>query len=585
MFELPGWCKYIMREKWQVTRAASQDINHRFEVESQKLKFSRFRADGKSIPRLFTAYRLVFFSCALYLVSCDVLLANNLSVSNVSVASRDASADTATIQFDISWSNSFRNQDNWDAAWVFMKYSTDGGTTWNHATLKTSGTTPTGFSAGSGTSIAISVPTDKYGGFVYRSAAGSGSLSTTAVKFVWDYGTSGVSDTASVVIKVFGIEMVYIPTASFYAGDAETANLEMHFESGATGAALQITSEASLTLGGSGAGSLGNNNGGAGAVADDFNDSTPQTLPAAFPKGYAAFYLMKYEITQGQYTDFLNSLTRLQQNKRVGADVTGDAPAGGAVWVMSNQTYEDYRNTIKCPASGNGTTSPIVFSTTRSDRPCNFLSWMDVAAFLDWAALRPMTELEFEKAAHGPLTPAKGGYAWNTTSITAAAVISGTENGTETITTSGANCCYNSTSLSGGDAGNYGPVRAGIFATASSTRASSGAGYYGNMELTGSVYDMCVCVGSTTGRSFTGTHGDGVLTTTASYEGNATNTDWPGIDGTPARGVTSGTGGGARSGSWGESASHCRICDRHYANYNYDVRTGFEGGRAARTAP
>lgn len=31
-------------------------------------------------------------------------------------------------------------------------------------------------------------------------------------------------------------------------------------------------------------------------------------IPAAFPKGYNAFYLMKYEISQGQLTDFFNFL-------------------------------------------------------------------------------------------------------------------------------------------------------------------------------------------------------------------------------------------------------------------------------------
>jgi formylglycine-generating enzyme required for sulfatase activity len=42
----------------------------------------------------------------------------------------------------------------------------------------------------------------------------------------------------------------------------------------------------------------------------------------------------------------------------------------------------------------------------------NILSWFDVAAYLDWAALRPMTELEFEKVCRGPENRIAGEYAW-----------------------------------------------------------------------------------------------------------------------------------------------------------------------------
>ena len=56
--------------------------------------------------------------------------------------------------------------------------------------------------------------------------------------------------------------MVYVPQGSFYVGDGQTLNAELYgnFEEGTTGNAFQITSEAAITLGGGGAGSLGNNN-------------------------------------------------------------------------------------------------------------------------------------------------------------------------------------------------------------------------------------------------------------------------------------------------------------------------------------
>ena len=78
---------------------------------------------------------------------------------------------------------------------------------------------------------------------------------------------------------------------------------------------------------------------------------------------------------------------------------------------------------------------------------------MDLAAFLDWDALRPMTELEFEKMSRGPLLPIAGEYIWGNQTIAAATTISGTtEDGTETITApANANANYGNTTFNGGD--------------------------------------------------------------------------------------------------------------------------------------
>ncbi len=171
---------------------------------------------GREIP-------VLIFSAFLFLASSSLAFANNLAITNTGIASQDTSADTETLQFDISWSNSWRDTTNYDAAWIFVKYSTDAGATWNHATLKNTGTNPSGYSVGSGTGLEIVVPTDRKGLFVERSAVGSGSLSTTAVQIVWDYGIDGVSDTNAASMdtqfKIIGIEMVYIPQAPFFAGD------------------------------------------------------------------------------------------------------------------------------------------------------------------------------------------------------------------------------------------------------------------------------------------------------------------------------------------------------------------------------
>lgn len=461
--------------------------------------------------------------------------ANNLAVSSVSLTGVSVGSGTAKVQFNLSQENSWRDAANYDAAWVFVKYSTDAGVTWNHATLKTSGTNPAGFSAGTGTALDIVVPADKKGAFLQRSLTGSGPVSTNTIQLVWDYTADGVSASATARVKVFAVEMVYIPTGAFYAGSGGAETSAFYTYPTATSAYL-INSEAAITVGTT-AGNLY-------YPLSTYGGDQAGPIPAAFPKGYTAFYLMKYEISQGQYADFLNTITSAQATTRYPGQTT-------------------YRHTI----SG---THPN-YSASRPDRACNWISWADVTAYSDWAALRPMTELEFEKAARGTIAPVANEYAWGSTSITAAQNISGVENGTETITNAGANCAYNNTTFIGGDAGT-GPLRCGIFATATSARASSGAGYYGNMELSGNLWERPVTVGNATGRAFTGLHGDGTL----DGSGNANVTNWP---------VTDAIGSGYRGGVWGIDATAERVSDRTYAASTDATRLYNIGGRCARTSP
>jgi len=61
------------------------------------------------------------------------------------------------------------------------------------------------------------------------------------------------------------------------------------------------------------------------------------------------------------------------------------------------------------------------------------------------------------------------------------------------------------------------------------------------------------------GRQFEGCHGDGVLSTVAGYEGNATCPDWPGIHATTANGVTGATGSGFRGGAFDDELADLKI--------------------------
>jgi len=540
-----------------------------------------------------SAMRFMLICGVLTIMGAKFLYANNLNISNVSVASQDTSANTLTLQFDISWDNSWYDSVNKDAAWVFIKYSTDGGTVWNHAAMNGSGTNPTGWSTGSGTEVDLVSSVDKRGFFVQRRNVGSGSLSTTSVQVVWDYGNNSVTDADannnSTRFKIFGIEMVFVPGGSFYLGDTVAGtNGEIQWDSAIIG---QVSDEIgtmvfAATVAVAQAWYYNTDT----AAVNDVASGTAFTIGASFPKGWQDFYVMKYEITQSQYKEFLNTLTRAQQVNRV-ASTLADAIANN--YVLVNSSSITNRQIINCPTSGNGTVPPVVFSTAvsgveKGDRACNYLSWMDVCAYLDWAALRPMSELEYEKMARGPLYPSGAEYPWGSTSLTAATTITGTENGTETIN-AGANSNYNSTALSGGDTGT-GPLRVGIYATSSNnTRVLTGASYYGIMELAGNVRERAVSIGLTAGRSFSGSHGDGVLTSVTTYEGNATNLDWPGLDATSEmRGITGATGSGFRGGGWATTtavmATGGKISGRANAGTTDTTRGTDYGGRGVRTA-
>ena len=497
--------------------------------------------------------------------------ANNLAIANVSLQSQNTGTQTYQIQFDISWANSWyisgapSSTANWDAAWVFAKfrkYTSGAWGNWTHCTLNNSGNV-----AASGSQMTFGATGAVYKGiFIYASGAETGSVSWTANQIQWAYGTDGVGNTDKVQIQVFGIEMVYIPTASFYVGTptANASGLTDPFFGGNTSSPFQITSESAITIANTSSNLYYNNT---NTYGGDQTGSLPDnTGGAGFPKGYSKFYIMKYDITQSQYVDFLNTLTATQQATR---------------WATGN--FNSYRYFIKKATNGlfgvdetnaAGTDGSATYSlmNTSSDGQgvaCNWLSWMDGAAYAAWAALRPMTELEFEKAARGPNAVVDGEFAWGNTTITAPASLTNSGQSSEAPNTGNSN--YNNNAIQG-------PIRVGSFAGAATTRAQSGAGYYGAMDLSGNVWKRVVTVGNSTGRAFIGTEGSGSLAT----DGNATNSDWPGYVTSEVSGAT---GSGFRGGTWGLGSTNAAVADRYYAASTNTSRFSYVGFRAVRTSP
>jgi formylglycine-generating enzyme required for sulfatase activity len=502
------------------------------------------------------------FTLLLCVLSLFRVSANNIQVSSVTLNGKDLSAglnnaaNSTMVQFDLSWENSWRinnGASNWDAAWVFVKYRTNGGR-WQHAWLSN-----TGHTAASGSTIDIGLlnpgtvhnaaSNPGLGAFVYRNAPGYGNNTFSSMKLRWNHGAQGIPDNAIVDVQVFAIEMVYVAQGSFQLGDGTVSGINGQFRDGAVNIPLTISSEAALTLGGTASGSLSSNNNLGITVTgpDDFDNTTTQTLPASYPKGFNAFYCMKFELSIGQYRDFLNMLTYTQQKNRT-TTAPNNAAGTGAI-----DSLNRYRNGLDIMTPGVDSTTPAVYACNLDGDnnynesndgewiACNYISYMNTSAFYDWAALRPMTELEFEKACRGPLPAVIGELAWGSTSITTGAIASLTNSGAadEVLSTANANIYLKTVA---GDSSLF--LRVGSFATNSTSRLKSGATYWGILDMSGNVWERTICVGNTTGRAFTGLHGNGML----SNNGCSNVLNWPGIDvngeitgdnGTGVRGGTS----------------------------------------------
>ncbi len=473
--------------------------------------------------------RMGFMVATLALAGALPLQANNIRVANVATGHQDIENQQAYVAFDLSWENSWRNDVNWDAAWVFVKFRPAGSNEWQHAYLSTNKADhimPAG--------AAVDVGTTEIGGtdrgtgaFIYRNGAHTGDVSYVNTRLLWKYGENGYNFArgAQVEFSVHAIEMVFVAEGAFYVGSGgleQSSFTDGEWSGGAT-TPFMIGGEGSLLLTNS-----------AGKLWATGNIS-PSVLPAEYPKGYAAFYCMKYTITQGQYAEFLNLLTTVQADAR-----------------FPNQ-YPNKRYTIRFV---NG-----MYTADAPDRACNYVTWAHFAAYAAWAGLRPMTEMEFEKACRGPELPVANEYAWGTSVETGLTGFSGTDgSGTETALPSNAN--YRML--------NSGPVRVGIFAAANSDRVSSGASYWGLMEMSGNLAIMAVTLGNATGQGYTGIHGNGMLTAA----GNADIPQWP-----PSNGV----GAGTRANQY-YCSYWSRVSCRQNAIGGY-LSLDNIGGRAVRSAP
>lgn len=387
--------------------------------------------------------------------------ANNMLVQNVTTLGNDPVNKTIQVQFDISWDNSWRDAINYDAAWIFMKFKNASGV-WQHVQLN-----QTGFVNGTGTANTVQVTNDKVGSWLYRTGLGSGTFNSTGMQLQWNYGLTGLTDVTGLEVRVFAVEMVYVPEGEFNCAGAGNRSFSV----------VVGTNRQDLTFNAPGSNFPVVNNRLSPVLT--YNDRNPNGVNSlrikgdagidtnndglvdntTYPIGYSSFYCYKYEMSEQQYADFLNTLTAAQ--------ITTLGVAGTGI-TLSNGQY---------------------FSST-PNRACVNANAARLLAFADWAGIRPVSFTEFNKASYGPLQPALGG-----------------------------GCCPSTIYSAWGSNFNPGNLNSmkdvGSYGSSTSTRNQSGASYYGILDMTGNAREPVVRLPY---YSFTSQNGNGALNASGNHD-------------------------------------------------------------------
>jgi formylglycine-generating enzyme required for sulfatase activity len=409
----------------------------------------------RSLKKLFPIF------CALCLNSG---YSNHLDITNIEVSENENHID---VLFTLSWDYAWNNAKNHDAVWVFFKFLQPDAR-YVHAKVA-----PTGHRLMEDRSPEVILPTfetpgDQMGIFISPSKIYRGNIEwRVSVRLDPEIKSLENLEIYRAKIQVNALEMVYVPESGFYVGNSnndtlllrETAALYMSGSNGEHNGPYHVNSEGNTITIGNKPGNLFYQ-----SEATNYNGDQGGSLGPGFPKGVKAFYIMKYELTQGQYVDFLNSLTTYNSHVR--------ANFGG-------KNYYTLRGTVRVDKGE--------YFAEKPNRPANFVSWDDGLAYADWAGLRPMTELEYIKAGRGPEVYDFFEFPWGTNNKDQLSRF--VDNEGDLVFRKGL------------DEGKL----------TDENRGTYGASYYWVMDLAGSLWERVITIGHPKGRSFAGTHGDGDL--------------------------------------------------------------------------
>ncbi len=432
--------------------------------------------------------------------------------NNIRVVLNSYNPTTKQLKISLAWDNSWHDGTGQfrDAAWLFVKYKDITNSTWQHAIIATptsANNTITDTLSGSGVKFDVlgknlSAAPGPVGsrGYMIRRQKGATAAVQNNPEFAGVYNV-GMPLTATIVLpagvtlanpefRIYALEMVDIPTGSFWAGDGGPDS-DVRASSGTL--PIQITSETSspsvMVLG------------------------NVSTIATTYPKGVTEYFMMKYELSNEGFCEFMNTLTRSQQNS---LQIEGDFNSqSSGVWTSyaTNAKFRASFSSISAPAVfGSDANNNGIFDETNDGKNNGAIVsyYYLVLAYLDWAALRPMTGYEYEKASRGPLYPVVNEYAWGSP-ISTTAILNIDQYGPDERSSGFVDGPYC-------EAG----ARNGAFAKNNgSTRLNSGGSYYGVMELSNSCFEAITGYGEsgTTYASWNGAPGDGIVN--LNYNGNS----------------------------------------------------------------
>lgn len=398
----------------------------------------------------------------LIVVSC--LFVGSVSANNLKIDSVAYDAATGELSFDISWENAWNVAPGYrDAVWIFAKYKNANSIQWR----------PVKFAIQAiGERIEdllVDQPTTSDGRIIELAETNSGQKNVESTRISIAIEGNQQLSFVNPSFKVFGVEMVHIPSGSFFAGDGTDNSFingdDLDLLTPAFIETVQQPQAFQINTG---------------------IDDMQITFPPSYPKGVVDFYMMKYEVTQQQIVDFLNTLTLPQQQGLVGS-ATGK-------YILSNRNIPEFRNAIAMDLSATSSSGNSVYGLDLNNNnvfnefedgqniACNFVRSDMALAYLDWAHLRPMTPFEYEKACRGFDDPIAGEYAWGVTTFTKVTGIVNTALSAETSLNIGIGLANLETDL--------GPMRVGFAANGSTNRLQSGGSFFGVMNLGDNLLEM-----------------------------------------------------------------------------------------------
>lgn len=451
--------------------------------------------------------------------------------------------DKYLLKYSLSWTGSWKNAVNCDGVYVFGKYLSDAKTGYrsmkfvqtSEGEFDYSDKLPQGCSvSGSNQPVGGYVPANGIGMFVFplREQAKTDMM-------IREVCVEVRLDAEPKKIELFALEMVYVPEEKHFVGDpgngiSKGGTLKNCFYTYPDKGAYLITSENAIQF----------------APKEDclYSDfDTPNgrqeddtfVIPETFPKGYRSMWYMKYSLTEAQFVQFLNCLSRSQQQGHCMSDLSGEHIENYFAVTDTNEPKD--RCEVVCQREGNTLGEPIRFYTAAPNRAMNAIAYADTTAFACFAGLRLMTELEYEKACRGPLPAIKEEFAWGSSRIGRVfhfdgADGSGMEKPIPQVPGSLCNCNYGTDiapfekefKTVPDNPGWIGPVSVGLYENGEklpgyTERECTGASYYGIMDLCGNVWENLVSAGRQEGRAYLPIAGNGEL----DDDGFHTMKEWP----------------------------------------------------------